>query len=316
MTLPARARAVLWVALAVGASAAGPLFGPAPEASSAIVFTPMTADFGAVRGGSVVRAEFPFVNRSTAPIRILSVYGTCGCVKATASSSYIEPGASGKVDVAVVTEGRSGPQRLRIVVKTDEGAGGTVRLTLKGEIKVALRARPARLSLGSVAPGAEITKEIRVEKLEPVPEVTLTCTGEGISATKSGEDEHGLTVRTTIRIPWRWGRHSGDIRLAGGQGSTSIAIGWIVRSPFELSRKEIELRSGKGELDAKPRWPTVTLSRVDTHGLPLRVSIDGARILVTLEGSPFDVPSGATIELVPDPPSFGNMTIPVYVGTE
>ncbi|MFI5402350.1 MAG: DUF1573 domain-containing protein [Planctomycetota bacterium] len=312
MTLP---RAALWAALALGASAGAPLLGTPLDGDegTALVFTPLVFDFGTVRAGAPARAEFAFVNESLAPVRILSVHGTCGCVTATASTSYVEPRGRGTIKATLSTEGRQGRQTLRVRVRTDEGARGGTRLTLAGEIRVALRPQPPRILLGAVAPGSEHVAEIRVEKLEPLPDVNVTCSGDGLSAEKLAEDAASLTLRVTVKVPWTRAGQQRGVRLAG---DTWIPVAWIVPPPFELSAKEIEIKGGKGELVAKPRWPGVALARVDTHGLKLSVARDGDRIVLSLEGSPFDIPSGATVDLVPEPLSLGVVAVPVYVGFE
>jgi len=314
VTLPVRARAALWAALAVGASLGAPYLAAPGEGDTELVFTPTTFDFGTVRSGTLVRAKFEYVNGSKSAIRIRAVHGTCGCVRATASSSYVEPGAKGTIDATLITEGRSGPQKLRIRVQTDEGPASGARLTLSGNIRVALRPRPPRWILGPVAPGSEHTADIRVEKLEPVGNVPFTCRGDGVAAEKLDEGETGFTLRVTVKVPWTRGRQGTGIRLGERDANTWIPVVWQVLPPFEVSANEIELFGGRAELTAKPRWPGVTLARIDTRGLPIRATRDGDKIELSLEGSALDVPSGAWIELVPEPATLGNVTIFVSVG--
>jgi hypothetical protein len=316
MRLPLPLRAALWAVLALGASLGAPFVGAPSEGDTELVFTPRAFDFGTVRAGTLVRAKFEVANGSTAPVRILGVHGTCGCVRATASSSYLEPGAKGTIDAMIATEGRSGPQNLRIRIRTDEGEKGGARLAITGDIRVALRPRPPRVILGALAPGSEHTTDIRVEKLEPAPDVAVLCRGDGISAEKLGEDAKGFTLRVTVKVPWTRGRPGTGVRLGTSEAAIWLPVVWHVLPPFELSAKEIELRGGRGEVTAKPRWPGVTLARIDVRGLPIAVTRDGDRVLLTLEGSPLDIPSGAAIDLVPEPASLGRVTVPVTVGGE
>jgi len=306
----------LWAALALAASLAGPLLGEPAGGETELVFTPRTFDFGTVRSGTLVRARFEVVNGSEVPVRILGVHGTCGCVRATASSSYLEPGAKGTIDAIVITEGRSGPQKFLIRVRTDEAGEGGTRLTLTGDLRVALRPRPPRVILGAVAPGSEHTIDVRVEKIEPVPGVAVTPRGDGITAQALDEDETAFTLRVTVKVPWSRGRQRTGVTLGGGESTTWIPVVWQVLPPFELSAHEIEIRGGRGELTAKPRWPGVTLARIDTRGLPITATRDGDRITFALEGSALDVPSGARIELVPEPATLGSVSIPLHVRPE
>ena len=316
MTRSLKIRATLWAVLAAAASAGAPLLlgrSPGDLNGSSLVFTPQTFDFGTVSSGVLVRTRFDFVNEGKSPVRILSAHGSCGCVEAHVSESYIEPKGRGTIDAILITEGRQGPQTLGIRVRTDEGEGSGVRLALNGTIRVALRPRTPRVLLGSVAPGSEQTIEIAVEKLDPVPEVQVSCRGEGLSAEKLAEDAHGFTLRIAVKVPWKRGTQANGVRLTGGEGSTWIPVVWTVLSPFELSAESIEIAGGKGEVTAKPRWPGVSLASVDTRGFPLEVARDGDRIVLTLNGSPFDIPSGATVNLVAEPKSLGSVAIPVYV---
>ena len=315
MTLPWRARAALWAVFALGASAGAPLLGRPfdGDGRTALVFTPKAFDFGEVRAGVLVRAEFAFVNGSDSPIRIVSAHGTCGCVQAQVSATFIEPKGTGTIRAMLFTEGRQGPQTLGIRVRTDEGEGTGVRLALNGTIRVALRPRPPHVHLGAVAPGSEHHAEISVEKLDPVREVRIEPPGDGISVEKLREDERGCTLKITVQVPWKTGTQPNGLRITGGQGSTWIPVVWTVERPFELSTNEIELVGKKAEITARPRWPSVRLARVDTHGYPLTVVRDGDRIAFTLTGSMFDIPSGAMIHLVPEPESLGRVAVPVTV---
>jgi hypothetical protein len=314
--LPVPVRAAAWAALALGASVAAPFLSEPSGGETELVFAPRTFDFGTVRAGTLVKARFDVVNEAASPVRILGVHGTCGCVHATASSSYLEPGAKGTIDAVVITDGRSGPQKLRIRIRTDEGAKGGARLTLTGDIRVALRPRPPRVILGAVAPGSEHSADIRVEKLEPAPGVPLECVGDGLSATKLGEDGKGFTLRVTVKVPWARSRPGSGVRMGSGQAASWLPVVWHVLPPFELSAKEIELRGGRAEMTARPRFEGVTLARIDMRGLPITATRDGDRIVLTLEGSALDIPSGASIELVPEPASLGNVTVPLSVSRE
>jgi hypothetical protein len=89
-----------------------------------------------------------------------------------------------------------------------------------------------------------------------------------------------------------------------------------VPTAFELSARDVVIRGGKGEITVKPRWPGVTLARIDTRGLPITATRDGDRILLAFEGSRLDLPVNARIDLVPEPASLGNVTIPVSVAGE
>lgn len=313
-----RTRAALWAALAVGTSVGAPFLSAAggPSQTTALSFAPRTFDFGSVRAGADVKVEFAFTNGSKAPIRIRSVRGSCGCVKVETSSSYVEPGAGGKITAVIHTTGREGSQSFRIYVQTDEGPQTGATLMVKGAIRVALRARPGVVSLGIVDPGAERTADVRVEKLEPVHETSVKASGDGVSVEKVAEDAKGLTLKITVKVPWKRATRGNGVTVTAAEGSAWIPVAWTVPAAFELSAKEVEIKGGKGEITAKPRWPGVKLAQVNVRNLPIEVARDGDRILFTLKDTPLAVPSGAMIELLPEPLALGSMRIPVYVRPE
>jgi hypothetical protein len=310
-------RAALWAALAVGTSAAAPLLRhsiePDGPGSTALAFEAQTFDFGSVRAGTEVDAEFAFRNDTGRAIRIASVRGSCGCLKAEASTTVVEPGARGTVKVKVSTTGRQGAQSFRVHVRTDEGAQGGTTLRVKGEIRIAFRARPAQVVFGAVEPGTERTADVRVEKLEPVEGITVTARGEGLSVERVAEDAQGLTLRVALKVPWSRTARGTSVTLATKDASSWIPVTWHVPAPFELSVRQVELRGGKGELVAKPRWPSVRLDRVSVRNLPIDVERDGDRISLTLKEPTAQLPFGSTLELVPEPASLGSVRVPVRV---
>jgi hypothetical protein len=261
-----------------------------------------------------VKVEFDFVNSAKTPIRIKSLSGSCGCVRVETSTSFVEPGASGKITTTIHTTGRDGKQSFRIRIETDEGARAI--LVIKGEIRTALRPQPPTVSLGSVTPGSEHTAEIRVQKLEAVKEITITSRGDGITAEKIAEDAEGLTIRVSVKVPWKRATRGNGITVTAAEGSVWIPVGWAVPAAFELSAAEIRIKGGKGEIVAKPRWPGVTLAQVNARSLPVEVTRDGDRITFTLTDSPLMLRSGSMVELLPDPPALGSVRVPIVVELE
>lgn len=320
-------RALLFAALAIAAAGGAPLLfgsGGALEhrlhgiSTTALVFAEETADFGTVWTGERVTREFAFENPVAVPVRILDVAPTCGCVAVEAPLRYVEPGARGVIRATFASDGRFGPQTLRIRVRTDEGPRAGALLTLRGNVRAPLRLRPSRLLFGAVPPGSTHAETVAVERLEPVTGTAVTCRGEGLSADLT---DGGL--RVTASIPWTTGTRFNGVavsyRVGDRQLETWLPVVWTVPSPFELTPAELEITGGAGTLMAKPRWPDkVRLARVETGGLPLEVRRetlpDGSdRLRFELTGSGFDIPSGATVELWPEPDTLGPVAVPVFV---
>jgi hypothetical protein len=327
-------RFLLWAVLAGGTAAAAPHLRFEAAAAragfrtlrkSALRFTPPSVQFDTVRAGTRVSREFAFTNPTRVPIRILDAAGSCGCVKAEPSIRYVEPGAAGVLRVTIDTAGRYGPQSFNVRVRTDEGEHTGATLALRGEIRTSLRPEPNRVFLGVVEPGTEHTFELKVEKLEDVGGITVTCESRqgrppagSLTAEKVAEDAKGLTIRATAKIPWIQGSHFHAVVLDGRGGRTHVPVVWSVPAPFQLSRTTVDIRDGKAELVVTPRWPSVRLASVDTTGYALEATREelpqgGTRVLIRLTGSALDVPSGASVRLMPEPASLGYTAVPVYV---
>jgi hypothetical protein len=91
------------------------LAGPALVFKEEILRLPAPAS-----GQSVTSGTFEFENRGSAPIRVKSVASSCSCTRAVAPQEPVEPGAQGKIPVSFDASGRSGPQRKRLVVQTED----------------------------------------------------------------------------------------------------------------------------------------------------------------------------------------------------
>ncbi|MHC4550436.1 MAG: DUF1573 domain-containing protein [Planctomycetota bacterium] len=331
-------RAAVWALLALAASVgpaalarcAGPAEALALElfgvGSSELVFPRAVQDFGTVFTGEVVERAFDFRNEAASPVRIFSVDGTCGCVHAAPSVAYLDPGQTGTVRARFVTDGRYGPQRLRIRVTTDEAERSGVFLTLRGSVRAVLRPRPARLFLRETAPGAHHEAEIDVAVLEPIAAPRLATKGPGLQAAIVAHDADRLTLQTTLDVPARVGTRFGGVTLSyrhresGRTLETWIPIVWVVPPPLALSPRELRLVEGRAELRVRPRWPgKVSLARVDVGTLPLEVTrtdrADGEiRLQVVNTGQTWEIPADAVLRLEVEPRSLGPVEVPVMVG--
>ena len=203
-------RGVLWCLVALGASVGPALWARSAEEGSlswrlfgadpsALAFAETELDFGTVFPGEPVQVEFPFTNASAQPIRIREVVSTCGCVQAEPSQRRFEPGESGVIRTRVYTDGRFGPQTLRLRISTDEGAHNGVLLMLRGHVRVVLRPEPYRLVLRDLAADRERTDEIRVRAREEVDDPRIETRGAGLGATLERVGEREWIVRLTLR---------------------------------------------------------------------------------------------------------------------
>jgi len=76
-------------------------------------------DFGTVVEGKKVKKTFTFRNTGTAPLKIFSAYGSCGCTVPTYPKQLIAPGESGEILVEFNSRGRVGPNTKSVIVSAN-----------------------------------------------------------------------------------------------------------------------------------------------------------------------------------------------------
>jgi len=109
---------------------------PQPAAApSTLKFETLTYDYGKITQGTVVNYKFKFSNTGTKEVKLENVRASCGCTTPNYPKEAIKPGTSEGIDVRFDSTGKLGPQSKTVTVKTDEGDGGLIILTIKGEIE-------------------------------------------------------------------------------------------------------------------------------------------------------------------------------------
>ncbi len=103
-----------------------------------ISFKDKLYDFGVISRGDTVEHTFYFENIGTAPLKILSARGSCGCTVPKYSREEIAPGEKGKVFVRFNSAGKSGMQNKTVTLVTNatDRARKQVVLTLRGRVDV------------------------------------------------------------------------------------------------------------------------------------------------------------------------------------
>lgn len=103
-------------------------------------------------------AEFPFTNKTDAPVTITEVTSSCGCTTAEVGERTLAPGKGGIIKAVFEIGDRVGPQEKKITVKTDDGK--TQVLSIKTIIPELLTLKP-RLVMWSRG-GATEAKTVEV----------------------------------------------------------------------------------------------------------------------------------------------------------
>ena len=99
-----------------------------------IYFNEKSHDFGSVpeQAGNAV-FQFEFTNRSSRPIKIISVNPSCGCTTPDWTKEAVQPGASGFIKASFDPKGRPGYFNKTLSVMTDWDANAIV-LQIKGNV--------------------------------------------------------------------------------------------------------------------------------------------------------------------------------------
>ncbi len=134
------------LALVLGGSAAVSWGAEAPAVPKLpkLVLDRPDHSFGEVRAGTPIRYTFKLKNQGQAPLRILSVKPTCGCM-AGAYDSLLAPGRTGQITLTVAdTKPYSGRTVKTATVTTNDPQHQRLILTLRADF-LPLRPKPPEL---------------------------------------------------------------------------------------------------------------------------------------------------------------------------
>ncbi len=120
------------VVLSVGAMLA---FRQSPR----VVVPEQSFSFGSTSEGEIVEHEFKLHNAGHSVLRILGVWGSCGCTTIMRSAASIVPGADGSIVVRYDSEGHFGPIDDYIHIATNDPNHPSLDLMLTGFVNKRLR---------------------------------------------------------------------------------------------------------------------------------------------------------------------------------
>ncbi len=91
-------------------------------------------EFGSVKQGEPVSADFSFTNLGKTALNIRQIKTNCNCTKSSMENENIAPGATGKISVIFNTDGRKGVQHQQITVFSNDPKGSMQMLALRGTV--------------------------------------------------------------------------------------------------------------------------------------------------------------------------------------
>ena len=122
-----------------------------------------------------VKAVFTFRVSGTKPVRIKRIATTCGCTRATTDRDEYKPGQAGRLNAEFEVGGRTGTQRKKIIVTTDDPRDRPATVTLVVNIPMLLRCQPRLVYWRTDQPAEPKTIDVDVVHDDPI-EVTNVIT--------------------------------------------------------------------------------------------------------------------------------------------
>jgi len=97
-------------------------------------FEKTVIEFGSVKEGEPVSAEFSFTNTGQSDLNIREVKTNCNCTKTSVESNNVKPGEMGKLFVTFNSDGRKGVQHQQITVFSNDPKGSMQMVALRGTV--------------------------------------------------------------------------------------------------------------------------------------------------------------------------------------
>lgn len=134
-----------------------------PAGTPKMIIVKTTYDFGEIFQGEKAAYKFQIKNGGDGLLKLQDIQSTCGCTVANPEKSIIEPGEKVSLEVAFNSSGRSGKQKKRITISTNDPNNSKAYLTIQGTIITELTFSPSRLNYKDVSPGDQSETLITVK---------------------------------------------------------------------------------------------------------------------------------------------------------
>lgn len=208
-------------------------------------------DFGEQWVGRKLNHVFEVKNVGDKPLKILNVKPACGCTLVN-YDKVVEPGATGKITVAVDSKKLFGPFRKTIRVTTDDPLKASATLSISGKIKHYVETKPRSLNFRNLKPAEEkdITMTLKNNGEEPL-ELTLVKSDVGKSFTaeiieKTPGKEFELIVHA--KPPYKEGRFNATVSIKTNvdkQPELKIRVSANALPRIEIKPKQIVITRPK-----------------------------------------------------------------------
>lgn len=99
-----------------------------------ITFSRKAHNFGAIKQGDVVKAEFVVTNTGKDKLNIRATKANCGCTVSKPDTDTLKPGESTNIQVTFNSAGRRGKQQKTVTVFSNDPTNPTQQLTITAEV--------------------------------------------------------------------------------------------------------------------------------------------------------------------------------------
>ena len=242
---------------------------PAVKAVLPVEIASPIYDFGEVFGGTEVAHIFTFTNRGDEVLEITDVESSCYCTTGFLSDTRIQPGETGRIEVAFKAPPRSETVHEVVKLTTNQAALPHFELAVKATVITPFEAIPARLLLGKISPSSfsgrhlllrqTLAQQAEVVEIKPSSEYILA---ELQPPSRNGNVRIQITVgsgmpvgtfRESLGLDFAYDgrRYSWGVPISGeilGDVSVSpqrLFLGIV--KPSEVPRKRVQLSRLRGD---------------------------------------------------------------------
>ena len=321
------------------AKSAAPAAGDA-QAGGRIIAVEAVHDFGTVTEGDTVKHSFVIKNEGSNPLKIDRVQTSCGCTVAELKTKEIAPGATGQVEIAFNTQGRTGDQSKIITVLSNDPATPRLNLTIKAKVESLLAFdQPRYAASKTMHVGDKETIEAWITgKLVDSAKLAIdqVTGGEDAAAeliTKTEGDKQRQGVRVTLKGS-KIGNYHGSVALNTGVEKVPrlmLPFSWNVLGNVEIIPRAIYYATGpqagpnvrdERVLQIKSRLPDFKIKGISVKEGPFTAVLqkpDGGvgfevRVNVT-DRSKLEKIATSAIELTTNDPIEPKINVPITISS-
>jgi len=214
---------------------------PVPRLS----YTSTEYDFGTVREGEVIRAEFLLKNTGEAKLVFEKIISACGCMVVSGVNEALAPQAETKLLVNFDTTGFSGNERRTISIQTNDRTKPLVLFSLRAQVKPRLIISPQVINFAEIVKGseAEWTEQVTVQTFDTgivLGEVILTNPRIHVRELQRKKDFLRLELRLSHDLPFGEFRDRIIVLTPGSkEPSFSIPLYAFVKSNIRIEPQQI-----------------------------------------------------------------------------